>query len=126
SRGFMRRVTYDALRRPAETFVTESGVERLDTRMVYGEGQGAANNHRTHVFQVLDGAGVVTNEEYDFKSNLRRSARTLADDYKKIYDWNTDTVDSSWEIFHSSNTYDALNRPTSVTAPDTSVYRPTF
>src|SRR5262249_54811774 len=67
SRGFLRRITYDALRRPTETFVTENDVERLDVRMVYGEVLGDADNHRTRVFQVFDRAGVVTSEAYDFK-----------------------------------------------------------
>ena len=58
SRGFIRRITYDELRRPTGLFVTENGVERLAERTVYGESQGEANNHRTRVFQVFDGAGV--------------------------------------------------------------------
>jgi RHS repeat-associated protein len=125
SRGFLRHVTYDALRRPMGTFVTENGVERLDASMAYGEGQGAADNHRTRVFQVFDGAGVVTSEAYDFKGNLLRSRRELLPNYQQAVDWqqNPDPNDGT---FTSSTTYDALNRPTTTTAPDNSIYRPTY
>ena len=68
----------------------------------------------------------IQDEAYDFKGNLLRSSRTLADDYHKLYDWQTDTAQPTWETFSSSTTYDALNRPRSVTAPDNSVYHPTY
>ena len=84
SRGFIRRMTYDALRRPTGLFVTENGVERLAERTVYGESQGAATTiTATRVYQVFDGAGVVTSEAYDFKGNLLRSTRDLLPDYKQ-------------------------------------------
>ncbi|HZF40015.1 MAG TPA: toxin, partial [Blastocatellia bacterium] len=70
SRRFIRRMTYEELRRPAGLFITENGAERLAEFTVYGESQGEANNHRTRVYQVFDGVGVVTSEAYDFKGNL--------------------------------------------------------
>src|SRR5256885_1751816 len=110
SRGFMRRIAYDALRRTTETFVTEKGVERLDTRRVYGEGQGAANNSRTRVFQVFDGAGVVTSAAYDFKGNLLRGQRELLPNYQQAVDWQQKPLPNDG-TFTSSTTYDELNRP---------------
>ncbi|MGH9756038.1 MAG: RHS repeat domain-containing protein, partial [Blastocatellia bacterium] len=125
SRGFIRRMTYDELRRPAGLFVTENGVERLAGRTVYGESQGAADNHRTRVFQVFDAAGVATSEAYDFKGNLLHSKLDLLPDYKGNVDWQQNPTPNGGS-FTSGATYDALNRPTAVTAPDSSVYRPAY
>ena len=116
SRGFTRRSTYDALRRPTELFVTESGVERLAERTLYGESQGDGDNHRTRVFQIFDGAGVVTSEAYDFKGNLLRSRRELLPNYKQAVNWQQDPVPNDG-TFTSSTTYDALNRPIQLIAP---------
>ena len=125
SRGFIRRMTYDELRRPTGLYVTENSTERLAEHTIYGEGQGDGANHRTRVYQVRDGAGIVTSAAYDFKGNLRESRRDLLPDYKQAVDWlqNPAANDGS---FTSQTTYDALNRPLTVTSPDGSVYRPTF
>lgn len=125
SRGFMRRITYDELRRPTRLFVTENGNQRLAQRTLYGESEGETNNHRTRVFQVFDGAGVVTNEGYDFKGNLLAIKRDLLPDYKVEVDWlqNPNANDGT---FLSKTEFDALNRPIAVTTPDQSRYRPTY
>jgi len=91
----------------------------------------------------------VQEEAYDFKGNPLRTTRHLARKYKQTVDWNSvnwDAVEAAlaadpWQVasvlaplsalletapFPSSVTYDALNRPVSVTTPDHSVYRPTF
>jgi RHS repeat-associated protein len=88
-------------------------------------------------------------EAYDFKGNPLRTTRRLAREYKKSVDWNGvnwNAVEAALsanqfqlmnvlvpllgmfetESFTSSVTYDALNRPLSVTSPDGSIYRPTF
>src|SRR5262249_28038695 len=126
SRQFTRRMTYDELRRPTALFVMENGVERLAERTVYGESQGAANNHNMRVFQVFDGAGVVTSEAYDFKGNLLGSQRQLAKfvqsipAYRTTVDWSA-AVQLEAETYTSRTTYDALNRPITLTTPDQSV-----
>jgi len=81
SRNHAISYIYDALQRPTHVFVsTGSGPAVLAERMVYGEGHPSAEilNLRGNIYQQYDGAGVVTNEEFDFKGNLLRSTRTLA------------------------------------------------
>jgi RHS repeat-associated protein len=125
SRLLLRRLTYDELRRPTGVFVTENGAGRLAERTVYGEGQGDGGNHRGQIFQRYDGAGVVTNVAYDFKGNLREHRRDLLPAYKLVVNWmqNPGATDGT---FTSSMTFDALNRPRTVTSPDGSVYQPIF
>jgi RHS repeat-associated protein len=124
-RGFLRRMTYDTLRRPTGLLVSEHGLERLAERTVYGETQGDAGNHRTRVFQVFDGAGVATSVAYDFKGNLVESRRELLADVREPVDWaQTPAVEAGG--FTIRTTLDALNRPSSVVWPDGSVYRPAY
>ena len=125
SRGFARRMTYDELRRPTGLFVTAGAVERLAERTVYGESQGVAGNHLTRVFQVFDGAGVVTSDAYDFKGNLLRTTRQLAQDYQNDLDW-SGTVPLEASTFMNNTVYDALNRAITITLSDNSVVRPTY
>jgi RHS repeat-associated protein len=125
SRGFQRRTTYDELRRPIGLYVSEAGAERLAERTLYGESRGDVENHQTRIYQIFDGAGIVTSEKYDFKGNLLRTRRDLLPDYQHDVDWlqNPDADDGT---FSNATEYDALNRPTAITTPDCSVYRPTY
>jgi RHS repeat-associated protein len=125
SPGIVRRMTYDELRRPRGLYVTENGAERLAKETIYGEAQGEAANHRTRIYQIRDGAGVVTSMAYDFKGNLLESRRELLPIYKDIVDWvQNPTPDDG--TFTTVTEYDALNRPVAVSSPDGSVYRPVF
>ena len=127
------KTEYDALRRPILSFVSGTDATNSDPRtlgktilfeqIVYGEGQAndQALNLRTRGYRHYDGAGVITNEDlnpdtnsneaYDFKGNLLRSNRKIADDYKKLYDWAVDTIQSTWDTFSSSTRYDATQPP---------------
>jgi RHS repeat-associated protein len=125
SRGFMRCMTYDELRRPTGLFVTENGVERLAKRTEYGEGQGEAGNHRGKVWRQFDQAGVVTNVAYDFKGNLLESGRRLTRDYKTAPDWNGAPALEN-ETFTGRTRFDALNRPVELRPPDGSLVRPGY
>ena len=124
SRGFIRRMTYDELRRPTGLYITEKGTERLAEQTIYGEAQGDAKNHRTRVYQLFDAAGIVTNGEYDFKGNLSETRRDLLPTYSQAVDWQQNPAPSDGS-FTSRSTFDALNRPLAVTSPDGSVYHPT-
>ncbi len=128
SRDHRFRVRYDALRRPTESFVREgAGPEQLVGRSVYGETRPSpeAGNLRGQVVQHFDQAGVATSEAYDFKGNLLRSQRQLAQAYKTTLDW-AGTVPLDAPVYASRSAYDALNRPTALTAPDQSTVRPGY
>jgi RHS repeat-associated protein len=150
SRGHAIRTSYDRVRRPTHTFVQhENDPEKLVERILYGEEDThTANGHshsaiginsRGRIYQHYDGAGVATNDQYDFKGNLTRSTRRLAVEYKQQVDWSplvgaTDAHEIASlaepmleiESFESSRTYDALDRPTSLTTPDHSETRSTY
>lgn len=148
SRGFQIRSLYDELHRPTHTFAQLSPTpELLAERMVYVDrpdsgwtlAQGQADNLRGKAYQSYDGAGVVTNRQYDFKGNLLGSSRQLAVDYTKQIDWSSlASLNDIGQIqtasapllesgtFSKSTTYDALNRPVTLTAPDNSIIRPSF
>ena len=128
SRDHRFRMVYDRLRRPTDSFLKEgAGAEILVGRSVYGETQPNPETHnlRGKVAQVFDQAGVVTSDDYDFKGNLLRGQRQLAQEYKTALDWSA-AVPLEADIYTSRTRYDALNRPTELTAPDNSVIRPGY
>jgi RHS repeat-associated protein len=121
SRGHILRTTYDALQRPVQLFMQNGGdPELLVEQTIYGEGQGTAKNHRGRIYQHFDGAGVATNEGFDFKGNLVSSSRQLVQDYKTVPNWSGNPALET-EIFSSSIRYDALNRPIQLVAPHSSL-----
>lgn len=127
NRGHRLHHQYDAVRRPTQLNVCKDSVERLAEQVIYGEDQpdGTQLNLRGKAYQQLDGAGIVTNEIYDFKGNLLSARRQFLQNYKDNVDWsNAPALED--ESFASSSTYDALNRPVTLTTPDQSVIRPTY
>jgi len=128
SRNHKFRTAYDALRRPTDSFLSESGgAEMVVGRGTYGESRPnpEATNLRGKVIEFLDQAGVATSDLYDFKGNLLRSQRQLALDYKAALDW-SGAVPLEPETYISRTRYDALNRPIQLTSPDNSVIRPDY
>ena len=132
SRGHMVRNEYDPLHRPLRSFVQGAdaqnpALEILAGKAEYGEGQpnDVQLNLRTKAFRLFDAAGVVTNERYDFKGNLLQASRQLAQAYKATPNWSASPALEP-RIFSSSTSYDALNRSTTATTPDASVYRATY
>lgn len=119
SRDHRFRTAYDPLRRPTDSFLSEGGgAEMVVGRSIYGESRPnpEGNNLRGKVVQLLDQAGVVTSDLYDFKGNLLRSQRQLSQSYKTTLDW-SGAVPLQAETFTSRTRYDALNRPTQLIAP---------
>jgi RHS repeat-associated protein len=128
SRCHRFRHEYDALHRPTNFYVRKDNhAEILFERTVYGEGKpnDLSLNLRNKPFRQFDGAGISTNEHYDFKGNLIKSTRQLLDDYKNEADW-SQVPQLEVAIFAVSTTYDALNRPITLTMPDASVARPKY
>ncbi|HEV8714046.1 MAG TPA: SpvB/TcaC N-terminal domain-containing protein [Candidatus Binatia bacterium] len=128
SRGHGFRTAYDQLRRPTESYMREGvGPELLVGRTVYGETRPnpEANNLRRKVVQLFDQAGVVTSDDYDFKGNLLRSQCQLAREYKTTLNWSAAVLLEA-PPYVSRTTYDALNRPVTLTTPDNSVIRPGY
>jgi RHS repeat-associated protein len=119
SRDHRFRTAYDPLRRPTDSFLREgAGVEIIVGRSTYGETRPnpETSNLRGKVVEFRDQAGVATSDLYDFKGNLLRSQRKLAQSYKTTLDW-SGAVPMQAEIFTSRTRYDALNRPTQLIAP---------
>ncbi len=128
SRGHHFHTIYDALRRPIEVHLhSEDGSELQVDHTVYGETQAnpEAQNLRGKAYQSFDCAGVLTSDEYDFKGNPLHSSRQLTIDYKSTPDWSTQVALDA-HSYTSTTTYDALNRPVSLTSPDNSVIRPAY
>jgi RHS repeat-associated protein len=128
SRAFRVRHDYDVLHRPTTLHVRKGdGAEVLAERIIYGEGQpnDQALNLRSKGFRQFDGAGIVTNERYDFKGNLLATTRQLLEDYKNDVDW-LQSPELESVVFTTATTYDALNRPITLTTPDASVARPHY
>jgi len=143
SRGHTFRIDYDGLHRPTGTFV--EGADPLDAdrmvqfeKVIYGDTRGnglsdtPANdqtrklNLRGKTYKHHDTAGLVislgrhpatgADEAFDFKGNLLRSTRQLVKDYKTTPDWSQNPVLET-EVFTSSLSYDALNRPIQFVVP---------
>ncbi|MEO6917817.1 MAG: toxin, partial [Collimonas sp.] len=128
SRGRQYRSAYDALRRPLDAFMQEQSTpELLVGRTMYGETQATpeARNLRNKVVRIMDQAGVVSSDDYDFKGNLLRGRRQLSLEYKNTLDWAV-VVALDATIYTSHTRYDAINRPIELTSPDQSVIRPIY
>ena len=148
SRGHNFRTAYDALRRPLGLYVFGTDPANSDPRTLpdeiayetidYGEGQANDQllNLRTRVFRHRDGAGVVINTTtdpanelemaYDFKGNLLGSSRQFVQDEQSLPNWSQPAPAFLPDVFVIRTQYDALNRVTAASAPDGSVFRPTY
>ncbi len=128
---------YDALRRPLQSFVqgfdsASFGRRILYQKIVYGDdsvngptpAQSLNSNLRAKVYQQFDGAGIVTNVKYDFMGNLLGGSRQLTGEYQQEVDWLNPPQGT--ETFVIRTTYDALNRPVTMTTPHTQALSPSI
>ncbi|MEU1081574.1 SpvB/TcaC N-terminal domain-containing protein [Streptomyces sp. NPDC005908] len=117
--------------------------EVLTELRTYGEAYADHNaeaNLRGRPYRVYDGAGTVTNAGYDFKGNLLAVERRYASEYKSTPDWSAlggladpEQIATAAEgllepgsPLRTETQYDAMNRATTVTTPDSSVFRAEF
>jgi RHS repeat-associated protein len=128
TRGHQFHSRFDELRRPSDVVLSENGgAEIVIGRTVYGEGLPTPDvlNLRGKVVQVFDQSGVARTDAYDFKGNPLSGTRQLAQDYKAAIDWSAN-VPLEADVFASSTSFDALNRPVEHIAPDASRIRHVF
>jgi RHS repeat-associated protein len=119
------RTDYDQLRRATGSFLRPGvGNELLVMRTVYGESDPnpEPDNKRAKAIQVFDQAGVISNTAFDFKGNLLRTQRQLAQEYRTALNWSA-AVPLEAEVFTNETAYDALNRPTTEILPDNTAIR---
>ena len=123
-RASQEHYRYDVLRRRIEAHVKledQPSSEFLVERIVYGEARSnpERQNTRTRVIQTFDQSGIETTDYYDFKGNLLRSERQLAEEYKALLDW-SGPVPLEDTVYTKTTKFDALNRPIEMTVPDNS------
>ena len=131
---------FDELHRPTERWLLKpgEGSHRLTQKNIYGESAGSAaagGSLSGQIWKVFDGAGLMRNEQFDFKNNLERATRILCTDSGSQPEWGT-AADPFAYVFDEnaaialldpthtyplSKTYDALNRISSTTTSDGSV-----
>lgn len=133
SRGFTRTMAYDKLQRLTHLYVSGNGLTNvIAEKMVYGEDREAGppepenTYHRGKIYKAYDGAGIVTNESYDFKGNLLCTNRQLLRNYREQVDWNNLEQETEGEPFTTDTRYDALNRVIGIITPDKSDTRYSF
>jgi RHS repeat-associated protein len=119
SRGHMLRMTYDALRRPVATYLTEGS--NAEIRAQYSEyGISPTNNSVGQIVNVYDQSGLTHIVKYDFKGNPLESRRQFCTVYDAYNNWDYTSLLQN-ESFTSKFTYDALNRPVDKILPDGSI-----
>ena len=138
ARGNAFRLLYDPLQRLTHRYVSLGGApEILSERLVYGEGLSVANLC-TRLFRQYDHAGVIINEQYDYKGNLLTSARQLAIEYHQSVDWSVlaaltaaaalDAASAPLLItadrFEARSMFDALNRAIQMVTPHRATMKP--
>jgi RHS repeat-associated protein len=141
------RMVYDELHRPTYIYLQQgSSAEIVTERLVYADRPDSnmpsppeTSNLRGKIYQSYDAAGVISNQQFNFKGNLLQSARQLATTYQEQMDWtplgtsndvqqiaNNAAALLESAVFTQRTKYDALNRPVTVTTPDDSVTQPSY
>ncbi|NOQ26245.1 MAG: toxin [Bacteroidales bacterium] len=124
SRGHNVRMTYDELRRPLATYLTESDKDEI--KVQFNEyGSSKADNSIGQVIKAYDQSGLSHINKYDFKGNPLESTKQFCEVYDTYIDWDNNPVLQS-ETFISQISYDALNRPVNKTLPNGTIETYTY
>ena len=123
SRNHRIKTLYDTLLRPTQTLLKTANNPEITTQLIIYGTSSVLNN----ILQIIeiDAQDGKTSFEYDFKGNISKQTKQFAQNYQNELDWNG-TVALNNEIFATQTTYDALNRPVTVTQPDNSVIAYTY
>ena len=122
---------YDNAHRPLKTYVKQgsTGQALCFAKTIYGEDAHNINpkdyNLLGQAYKSYDQAGVLTTASIDFKGNPLELSRQMTKVYDQLIDWDG-TVTLEPDVFTTSSSYDALNRPTTTTLPDGSILNPTY
>ncbi|KFY76939.1 hypothetical protein V499_03543 [Pseudogymnoascus sp. VKM F-103] len=124
TRGIRQRLVHDALRRQTGVHTRRKTLERLTSKICYGEALdpvGAArNNQRGEVVYIYDQSGIQCSAQFDFKGNCLHNFRQFAEDYKSILDWNTANIETPLlqeQKHHTRTVFNALNYAVESTNP---------
>jgi RHS repeat-associated protein len=132
------RTEYDTLHRPLKTFVKRgANAEICVAKTIYGESLAAlstwtsaqvlAANLLGQAYQTFDQSGIMTTEQVDFKGNPLLMHRQLVKNYEGRINWDAGTAPiMEPDVFKTSSTYDALNRPKETILPDKTRLVPTY
>ncbi|CAN5218013.1 hypothetical protein BH23BAC2_BH23BAC2_03360 [soil metagenome] len=143
SRNHQFTYTYDPLQRPLEVHLAGGDDESpfddiVVERMVYGETlivEGQSRNLRGQLYQHYNGSGLLTNDRFDFKGNLRIGLRQMPINYDApAIDWQEGSATygvNENEIFTQVTEYDAMSRMKRLlnwhrNESDAAVYIPTY
>lgn len=127
--------TYDKIQRPLEMKIVRQGVEEsplnhIYEKYIYGEDlpESRLRNLRGIAAISYDTAGKVVIDKIDLKGNILESSRQFTSDYKSEVNWQGNNLDAKLEadVFRSSASYDALNRPVTTTSADNSIATPLY
>ena len=111
------------LRRLIETWLSQDGsTEVLTDKVLYGDLAPDPDSHnlRGEMWQISDQAGIITQNAFDFSGNLLSSTRQLAKNYKDTLD-HSQLVEMEDELYNTTVSYDALNRPVRTMSSDRSI-----
>jgi YD repeat-containing protein len=126
---------YDKLQRPTQFWGQDITGESITLRQFFEYGTDVSKNLLGKLHKLYDEAGLIVNEEFDFKGNLLKKHRqTLKhSELLSVFDgppanWNVQCYRVDWtglntsilstKEFRTITAYDALNRITRLTYPD--------